>query len=44
MHYGIFYIFHVLEIYEIYRADYHGPVMNKIYKENCIILRIIGKM
>ena len=44
MHYVIVYTFYGLEIYEIYRVNYHGPVMKKIYKKNCNILKILCKI
>ena len=31
MHNSIVYTFYGLEMYEIYRVNYHGLVMNKIY-------------
>ena len=36
MHYVIVYTFYGLEIYEIYRVNCHGLVMNKIYKKIAI--------
>ena len=39
MHYVIVYTFYGLEIYEIYRVNFCGPVMNKIYKKIAIYLK-----
>ena len=37
--YVIVYTFYGLEIFEIYRANCHGLIMNKIYKETEIYLK-----
>ena len=39
MHYVIVYTIYGLEIFEIYMANCHGLIMNKIYKEIEIYLK-----
>ena len=43
MHYVIFY-FHGSEMYKLYRTKLYSPVMVKLYKENDVIIEIMGRI
>ena len=43
MHYVIHSSFYGSEMYRLYRTRLCGPVMVKLYKENDVIIEIIGK-
>ena len=42
MHYVIFYLY-CYEMYKLYRTKLYGPVMINLYKENDVIIEIMGK-